>query len=271
MKQVYLYAALIIVLISTFLIYLLNRSRISQLRLKNTLQKKDAEEQTRELLHKNMLSESELKAIRAQMNPHFIFNVLNSIESYIVENDSKTASRLVQKFASLTRLVLENSTQSLVTADREWKALKLYTELEAIRFNNQFTYTFEQDPLLDLSGILLPPMLVQPLIENSIHHGMRNSDGENNLINIRLEQTTTNIVFVVDDNGIGMEEAGKLKSSSTVKSKSIGLAAIRERIDIINVLYDATPATFEIYNKSGKEGTGTIAKLILPKIYRKID
>lgn len=271
MRQIYLYAILAIVLVSAVLIYLLNRSRISQLRLKNRLQKKEAEEQTRELLHRNKLSESELKAIRAQMNPHFIFNVLNSIESYIVENDSKTASRLVQKFASLTRLVLENSTQSLVTADREWKALKLYTELEAIRFNHQFTYRFEQDPLLDLAVLLLPPMLVQPLIENSIHHGMRNSAGENNLIIVRLEQTASKIVFIVDDNGIGMEEAGKFKSSSTVKSKSIGLVAIRERIDIINVIYDAEPATFEIHNKTGKEGTGTIAKLILPKIYRKVD
>lgn len=268
MKQIYLYAALVILLVSGVLIYFLNRSRIGQLRLKNQLQKQEAEERTRELLHINKLSESELKAIRAQMNPHFIFNVLNSIESYIVENDSKTASRLVQKFASLTRLVLENSTQSLVTAEREWKALKLYADLEMMRFNRQFTCTFELDPSLDLSTIMLPPMLVQPLIENSIHHGMRNSDSAENNIIISLEQTASNIVFTVDDNGIGMEEAGKFKTSSSVKSKSIGLSAIKERIDIINAINEGEPARFEILKKTAEQGSGTIAKIILPKIIK---
>ncbi len=268
MKQVYLYAALVILLVSAILIYLLNRSRIGQLRLKNQLQKKEAEEKTKELMHLNKLSESELKAIRAQMNPHFIFNVLNSIESYIVENDSKTASRLVQKFASLTRLVLENSTQSLVTAEREWKALKLYADLEMMRFNQQFTCTFELDPTLDLSTIMLPPMLVQPLIENSIHHGMRNSDATENKIIISLEQTTSSIIFTIDDNGIGIDEAGKFKTSSSVKSKSIGLSAIKERIDIINAINEGVPARFEIVKKTDEQGSGTTAKIILPKIFR---
>jgi len=268
MRQTYLWAALLILLISAILIYLLNRSRIGQLRLKNQLQKREAEERTRELLHLNKLSESELKAIRAQMNPHFIFNVLNSIESYIVENDSKTASRLVQKFASLSRLVLENSTQSLVTAEREWKALKLYADLEMMRFNNQFTCNFELDPTLDLSAIMLPPMLVQPLIENSIHHGMRNSDSSENNIHVSLTQNESSIIFTVDDNGIGIDEAGKFKTPSSVKSKSIGLAAIKERIDIINVINEGQPAHFEIIKKTAEQGTGTIAKIILPKISR---
>ncbi|RZM28981.1 MAG: tetratricopeptide repeat protein [Pedobacter sp.] len=268
MKQLYLYAALAILLISAILIYLLNRSRIGQLRLKNQLIKKEAEERTKELLHLNKLSESELKAIRAQMNPHFIFNVLNSIESYIVENDSKTASRLVQKFASLTRLVLENSTQSMVTAEREWKALKLYADLEMMRFNQQFTCTFELDPSLDLSTIMLPPMLVQPLIENSIHHGMRNSDSADNKIIISLEQTASSIIFTIDDNGIGMDEAGKFKTSSSVKSRSIGLSAIKERIGIINAINEGIPARFDIVKKTAEEGSGTIAKIILPKVFR---
>lgn len=266
-RQLLLYAALIIVLISSVLIYLLNRSRISQLRLRNELQKKEAEEQTRELLHRNKLSESELKAIRAQMNPHFIFNVLNSIESYIIENDSKTASRLVQKFAALSRIILENSTQSLVTAEREWKALKLYTELEAMRFNNQFTYSFFADELIDLSTLLIPPMLVQPLIENSIHHGLRNSPDAGNAVNVRLEQTESHVYFTVEDNGAGINEAEKVKTFSAIKGKSIGLSAIRERIDIINVLYEGKDAAFEVRKKTKEEGQGTIAILTLPKTF----
>ncbi|RYY37237.1 MAG: tetratricopeptide repeat protein [Sphingobacteriaceae bacterium] len=263
MRQIILYSALAIIIISSILIYYLNRARISQLKLKNEIQKKEAEEQTRELLHRNKLSESELKAIRSQMNPHFIFNVLNSIESYILENDSQTASRLVQKFASLSRLILENSTQSMVTADREWRALKLYTELEAIRFNNQFTYTFTADPLLDLAKIMLPPMLVQPLIENSIHHGLRNSTADDKHIEVKLGQTEVHIIFTVDDNGIGIDASSRFKTYSTIKSKSIGLAAIKERIDIINNINDDNPASFTIHKK--QEG-GTIAILTLPKV-----
>jgi len=269
-SQLYLYGALVILLISSVLLYLLNRSRIRHLRLKNELQKKQAEEQNKELINRNKLSESELKAIRAQMNPHFIFNVLNSIESYIVENDSKTASRLVQKFASLSRLILENSTQSMVSADREWKALRLYAELEVMRFNKQFSCSFHADPSIDLSRLLLPPMLVQPLIENAIHHGMRNSTAENNAITVSLEQTEGTLLFTVADNGIGIDEAEKFKTFSAIKSKSIGISSIKERIEIFNGMNPNRLAQFELRNKQTSEGRGTIAKLTLPKIFRAI-
>jgi sensor histidine kinase YesM len=202
------------------------------------------------------------------MNPHFIFNVLNSIESYILENDSKTASKLVQKFASLSRLILENSTQSLVTAEREWKALKLYVELEAMRFNGQFTYSFYYDEHIDLTALMLQPMLVQPLIENAIHHGLRNSDKANRYVHIRLEQNDSDIWFIVADNGVGMEESKRIKSRFAVKNKSIGLAAIKERVEIINLLADRKSASFEIHDTDDEEGTGTIAKLKLPKMFR---
>ncbi|MBB5440288.1 tetratricopeptide (TPR) repeat protein [Pedobacter sp. AK017] len=269
MRQVYLYGALAFILVSSILVYFLNRSHIRHLRLKNELQRKQAEEKNKELINRNKLSESELKAIRAQMNPHFIFNVLNSIESYIVENDSKTASRLVQKFAALSRLILENSTQSMVSADREWKALQLYAELEVMRFNKQFSCSFHADPSIDLSSLLLPPMLVQPLIENAIHHGMRNSTAPNNAIAVNLEQTEGALLFTVADNGIGMDEAEKFKTFSAIKSKSIGISSIKERIEIFNVMNQGHPALFELRNKQTAEGRGTIAKLTLPKIVKK--
>ncbi|NQX56062.1 sensor histidine kinase [Pedobacter panaciterrae] len=234
------------------------------------MQRKKAEQQNKELINQNKLSESELKAIRAQMNPHFIFNVLNSIESYIVENDSKTAGSLVQKFAALSRLILENSTQSMVSADREWKALRLYAELEVMRFNKQFSCSFYTEPSIDLSRLLLPPMLVQPLIENAIHHGMRNSTAENNAITVSLEQTENTLLFTVSDNGIGMVEAKKIKTFSAIKGQSIGIASIKERIEIFNVMNHEHPAQFELRNKQSNEGMGTIAKLTLPKVFREI-
>jgi two-component sensor histidine kinase len=267
-KQLWIYGILSIVLVTAILSFFLNLYRIRQLRLKHTLQQQEARQEAKELNYRNKLSESELKAIRSQMNPHFIFNVLNSIESYVLENDSKTASRLVQKFATLSRLILENSTQSMVAAEREWKALKLYTELEAMRFNNQFSYLFYADPDLDLATLMLPPMLVQPLIENSIHHGLRNSPGEKSSVNVRLEQTDKEIFFTVDDTGIGMEEAEKFKTFSAIKSKSIGLNAIRERVEIINAMNKGNKAHFEIRKKTKGEGAGTIAILTLPKVIR---
>ncbi|PJJ80019.1 histidine kinase [Mucilaginibacter auburnensis] len=265
MERIWTYVVTALLVVVVLAAYVFNRSRISRLRLKNELIKQQAEEQTRELLYRNKLSESELKAIRAQMNPHFIFNVLNSIESYIVDNDARTASRLVQKFASLSRLILENSTQSLVSADREWKALNLYTELEAMRFSGQFTYRFEVDAQIDLGKILLPPMLVQPLIENAIHHGLRHGAADNSELIITLEQARTQIRFTVSDNGVGIDESKSSGSFTAIKSKSIGLSAIRERIEIFNMMYGDQPASFMIRKKTPEEGAGTIAELLLPK------
>jgi tetratricopeptide (TPR) repeat protein len=269
-RQMLLYAALGIVLVSLILMFFLNRARLGQLKLKNELQRREAEERTKELLHQNKLSETELRAIRAQMNPHFIFNVLNSIESYILDNDPRTASRLVQKFATLSRLILENSTQSMVVASREWRALQLYTELEAMRFNNQFDYSFEFDPVIDLNAIMLPPMLVQPLIENAIHHGLRNLLRADGRVEIRLTQTDHELIFTVYDNGIGIQEAAKFRSRSAVKIQSIGLTAIRERVDLINAMNGTNTASFELREKIGDEGPGTIATLKLPKVFRTV-
>ncbi|RYY30009.1 MAG: sensor histidine kinase, partial [Sphingobacteriaceae bacterium] len=116
----------------------------------------------------------------------------------------------------------------------------------------------------------LPPMLVQPLIENSIHHGLRNSAAQKSSVNVRLEQTATEIYFTVEDNGIGMDEAEKFKTFSAVKSKSIGIAAIRERIEIINGMNEIKAASFHIHKKNRDEGTGTIAKLTLPKVLKQV-
>jgi tetratricopeptide (TPR) repeat protein/anti-sigma regulatory factor (Ser/Thr protein kinase) len=264
-KQFLLYGILTLVIIVAIVAFVLSRMRIKQLKLKNELQRRLAEERTKELVHQHNLSESELKAIRSQMNPHFIFNVLNSIESYILESDPRTASRLVQKFATLSRLILENSTQRMVTVEREWKALKLYTELEAMRFNYQFTYQFNVDPDLDLTQLLVPPMLVQPMIENAILHGLRNADTVGSYVKVSLTQDEATISFTVEDNGIGLEEAKKLTSTSTIKSQSIGLSAIRERINIINTLSKGEHAEFHIESTSVDGRNVTMAVLRLPK------
>ncbi|MCX3267321.1 ligand-binding sensor domain-containing protein [Pedobacter agri] len=216
-----------------------------------------------QFLIKQRLSESELKSIRSQMNPHFIFNVLNSIEAYIMENDKKTASRLIQKFAALSRLILENSTKSLVTADKEWKALMLYTELEAMRYAGVFTYDFEVDDDIQLKSIHLPPMLIQPLIENAILHGLIAHEQTDGQLKVTLIKTDNGICISVQDNGIGYGTETKTNRFSGIKEKSMGLASIKERIEMINKQNpNSVRASFSI--TSGKNQSGTIAEVCLP-------
>jgi len=218
-----------------------------------------------QFVFKQRLSESELKAIRSQMNPHFIFNVLNSIESYIMDSDKKTASRLIQKFASLSRLILENSNKSLVTGDKEWKALMLYTELEAMRYNNSFTYNFIIDERLNISKLLLPPMLIQPLIENAILHGLIIENKADAHLEVKIEKKIGGICVTVMDNGIGIENKIYEKKTSSFKEKSIGIESIRERIEMINIQDPVAKASFSI--KGGKNKVGTIATIYLPIRY----
>ncbi|TCD11089.1 hypothetical protein EZ449_06240 [Pedobacter frigidisoli] len=244
-----IFVALTIVAIITFIV----RKRIDFIRT--------------ESLFKQKLVESELTAIRAQMNPHFIFNVLNSIESFIVDNDAKQASLMVQKFASLCRLVLENSTQSLVPADREWKAIKLYTELEAVRFSNQFAFSFRYDEHIDMSRLSVPPMLFQPLIENAIHHGLRNYPEADGLVTVTLTQNDDVVRFTVTDNGIGLDKAKRQKVNNLLKQKSLAIKGIEERIEAINALTTAASASFEIKEVIEDGKSGTIAVLILPATY----
>ncbi|RZL50846.1 MAG: tetratricopeptide repeat protein [Pedobacter sp.] len=262
LKQLWLYGLLAILVLASFIIYLINLYRIRQLRFKNVLQNQEALQNEILLKHQFQLTESELKAIRSQMNPHFIFNVLNSIEAYIMENDKKTASRLIQKFASLSRLILENSTKSLVSADKEWKALMLYTELEAMRYNNSFTFSFIVDEEIKLKTLFLPPMLVQPLIENAILHGLIVDQNPDAHLEVRLKKHNEGICITVEDNGIGIENKPKDNIKIGIKEKSIGLSSIKERIDIINSQINNCLASFSI--SASPSGNGTFATILLP-------
>jgi sugar lactone lactonase YvrE len=224
----------------------------------------------RESMLKQQLAESELKAIRAQMNPHFIYNVLNSIESYILEKDAQSASALVQKFANLSRLILENSTQSLVPVSREWRALELYTDLEAMRFENIFRYEFINRSSIDLNKLMVPPMLVQPLIENAIHHGLRNSLNRDSLVSIELTTTDNHVIFKVSDNGVGLSATINKKGGHLFKQQSLGLKTIEERVVAINALSRSNSASFSIReivaeNKSGTEAILTLRNEMCPR------
>jgi sensor histidine kinase YesM len=264
LKQIWLYGVLAVLVLGSVIAYLINLYRIRQLRFKNILQKQEAIQNELLLKHQFQLTESELKAIRSQMNPHFIFNVLNSIEAYIMDNDKQTASRLIQKFAALSRLILENSTKSLVTADREWKALKMYTELEAMRYNNAFSFNFDVDESLLLRTLLLPPMLIQPLIENAIWHGT-NGNGQNIDIKVNFTTKGNQLVCIVEDNGIGITHS-LLQKNKRDNHQSFGISNIKNRIELMNRKHSNESAITveDKENLPGQSTTGTLVTITLP-------
>ena len=262
LNQFWLYAILTGVILVSVLVYLLNLYRIRQLKFKNTLQQHQAIQNELELKHQYQLSESELKALRSQMNPHFIFNVLNSIESYVIDNEKKKASRLIQKFASLSRLILENSTKSLTTGEKEWKALMLYTELEAMRSADAFTYSFSVADDIQLNTLLLPPMLIQPLIENAILHGLLPSAKADAHVAVTMERNDDGICITIADNGVGINNKVQNKHRISIKEQSIGLASIKERIEMINEQQGGNKASFSI--GPGIDQQGTVARICLP-------
>ncbi|SEL50620.1 tetratricopeptide repeat protein [Parapedobacter koreensis] len=264
MRQLWLYGALVLALLVALGSYLLNRARLRTVRMKNELREQELSQQTEALLLQQQLSESELKAIRTQMNPHFIFNVLNSIEFYILESDARTASKLVQRFAKLTRLVLENSTHSLVSADREWEAIRQYIELEMVRFDQAFDCHFEVDSALDLSKTLLPPMLIQPLVENAIHHGLRHVKGYRGVLKVSITRQECQLVICVADNGVGLHHSRTQAATIPFKEKSMGIAGIRERLEIIGLTYPESAPTLSYATHSHDGQLGTEARLTLP-------
>ena len=183
------------------------------------------------------IAETEMTALRAQMNPHFIFNCLNSIKLYTLENDSQTASEYLTKFSQLIRLVLENSRSEKVTLQKELEALNLYIELEAMRFKNKVQYQINIPATIDQQYIEIPPLLLQPYVENAIWHGLMHKMEGGNII-IDISQVAEHLLYIeITDDGVGREQAASYKSKSATQQKSFGLKMTSERISIINQLY----------------------------------
>jgi sensor histidine kinase YesM len=181
-------------------------------------------------------SESELKALRSQMNPHFVFNILNTIESYALENNKEGVSSMIQKFSRLTRLVLENSLNQLVPFQNDWRSLQLYVELEQMRYADDFLVIYNvQEQVLE-GEYLIPPMIIQPFVENAIIHGLRNRADHYGLLNLSARLQDEYIIVEVQDNGIGRTKAATLKGNNSILKKSLGIKLTQDRISIFNNL-----------------------------------
>jgi tetratricopeptide (TPR) repeat protein len=204
-----------------------------------------------------------LKSLRSQMNPHFIFNALNSVNGYIARKDERTANRFLSEFSILMRAVLENSEEDFISLDRELAMLNGYLRLEHTRFPEKFDYEINVDGHLDPESFRIPPMLLQPYVENAIWHGLRYRENKGFLkINLEtLPQDTLRIAIV--DNGIGRQHSARVKTKHQKKQRSQAMENIRKRIGILNDMYgDAIAVKVEDLNS---DGTGTRVTLTLKK------
>lgn len=179
-----------------------------------------------------------LKSLRSQMNPHFIFNALNSVNSYIALNDERAANKYLTDFSKLMRSVLENSELDFIPLQKEIDLLSLYIKLEHERFKDKFDYTITIDPALENSHHEVPPMLLQPIIENAVWHGLRYKD-EKGFLNIAFAKADnpTGIQVTITDNGIGRTRSKAIKTDHQKLRDSKGLGNIKNRISLLNELH----------------------------------
>lgn len=225
-----------------------------------------AKKQKLEFNRKVEMSKIELKALRSQMNPHFIFNSLNSIQHYIFHTKSDEAIKYLSKFARLVRIILNNSDKPTVTVEEDLEALKLYLELEQMRFEEKFVYEVVIDPSVDTDYDIMPPMLMQPYVENAILHGLNPSPKKGKLI-IHLSAKNNFLICTITDNGIGREKAAEIKRTMpAAKHKSLGMKITEDRLKILNEINNSQLSVTITDLKEGNESKGTQVQLFIPLI-----
>lgn len=206
--------------------------------------RRDALEKKKTAEFNAKVAETELKALRSQMNPHFIFNSLNSISDFIARKDIKQADDYLVKFSKLTRSILENSEKKWIPLEEDLELMELYIQLEALRLEEKLTYTITIDESIETDNTLIPPFILQPFIENSIWHGIAPKNGLGQ-IDLSIKKAEDMLVCSVDDNGVG-----RLKNhGQTHKNNSFGLKITRNRIDIINHLKN-TKGSLKLFDKN---------------------
>jgi tetratricopeptide (TPR) repeat protein len=263
-QWVYIVSAVILLGFATF--YFFYRSRLQQGRLKTEIAAERIGQQQKEAEFQRQLGDISLSALRSQMNPHFIFNCLNSIKLYTTQNDTVAASEYLTKFSRLIRLVLENSRNDRITLASELDALRLYMEMEAMRFKEKLKYTISVEKEVDLDYIEIPPLLLQPYVENAIWHGlMQKEKGGRIDVTVGLQPAESMLVINITDNGIGRARSAELMSKTATKHKSYGMKVTSERLALINRVYK-TGAHVAIDDLTGNTGQaiGTRVTIKIP-------
>jgi hypothetical protein len=243
---------LVIFLVALGLGYLIFLQRVNVIRRREQLKS----------AHERQLAEVKMSALNSQMNPHFLFNTMNSINHFILKNEVDKASHYLTRFSRLIRQILHNSRQSLVSLEDELNAMNLYVEMEQLRFDDGFDYAVHIDPAIDIAQTKIPPMLMQPYLENAIWHGLLHKDDHRKLY-LTIEKDVANLSISIKDNGIGRVAAETYKTNYTQQRKSVGMSITKDRIDLANKLYH-TEADIEIidhYENGTSAGTEIVITL----------
>lgn len=208
----------------------------------------------------NEMTKIKLTALRAQMNPHFIFNSLNSIRAYVISNEIRKASDYITKFSRLIRLILYYSANERITLREEIEALQLYVQLEELRFRENFGFEVNISNKLDMETIVVPPLIIQPYVENAILHGLAPKEG-NKKLSLSIESENGNIIFRIEDNGVG-RQFNKSHSEKAEGHKSIAMELTKKRIDLAGKLYSKEENIIinDLFEQSIPTGTEVILK-----------
>lgn len=243
-------------LLSAFLVFLYFQNRINRVR-------KEGERQN-EINQK--FAELEMQALRSQMNPHFLFNALHSIQDYIFNNNTREANRYISSFAKLMRMILDASKEKYIYLDQELEMLKLYIELEQLRFEGKFDYKIEIDPQIDTMTTEIPSLILQPFIENAINHGLMHRK-EKGLLHLKMDARSDSLFINLNDNGIGIENSISMKRNDEGHHKSQGGSLIKDRIDLMNEMYN-TNIEFSMadLHSESSEFPGTKIEITIPDL-----
>jgi sensor histidine kinase YesM len=237
---------------------------ISSNKIAEAIAEAQAKEREVQLLEiKKLLAESQLMSLRAQMNPHFVFNCLNSIQECIVTKKYGEASHYLNKFSKLFRIVLNNSGKNLVSLNEEKEVLQLYLELEHMRFEKSFDYSICVDEELDADETLVPSMILQPYVENALWHGLMHKVADRSLL-IHFKYLSDEVFqCIIDDNGIGRKKSAALKAqqSKAKRHQSMGMQISADRIELLQ--RQEQHASLQIVDKTDEEGNAGGTKIII--------
>jgi sensor histidine kinase YesM len=206
------------------------------------------------------MGELKLMALRSAMNPHFIFNSLNSIQYFVARNDRQNALNYLSYFSKLIRGILRTSIQNRIRLAEELNLLRYYISLELLRFEDKFEVQYHLAPGLDPDSIEVPSLLIQPFVENAILHGLYNRESRG-LLQIRVFTQGHNLVVEVEDNGVGRAAAGRIRQTSMQAHQSVGIHITQERLAIINQEHTISVEMVDLYQD--QEAAGTLVKIVV--------
>ena len=232
---------------------------------KNEILQNQLAETEKLLAAEKKVSESELKALKSQMNPHFIFNALNSIQMQFMYGDKLIANEQLNNFTYLTRQILEISGKKSIPIADEIEILTKYLELEQLRFKKDFTYSINVSDKIDEDFHKIPPMLIQPIIENSIKHGLLHQKGDKKVqIHFDIDDKESHLICTIIDNGIGRQKSAEIKAKNNPMHHSFSTKAIEQRLDLLNEklqLHNLIAYTDLVSDENEVNGTQVVIKI----------